>query len=487
VSPLQLWYFTQVLPKQNHFIQIVFEEFIDAQRSDGFIPNHSNPTNFLTRFHAFPLLANIAKEILDFQGSQDKAKLYLEKIIPYLQYWLKIPPENSSPHWENALQSLYEDLPIFNLWDKEGFGINARWIESPFLNSLLVLECEKCLQIADQFGIIIPERLWLEDQLRNLLKNIKDSWNPNHKYFAYRDIRTKKTPGKIIIQKSNKDGLFILEKKLRSPQRLNIRAVTKPEQSKKVTIEITGIYENNELLETIMPRDFTWSTTTGFSTTENVFDRIISINILGLPEESLIEISTSQYSTVDLSMFLPLLLPDINKKRTEQMINRWLEKEFPADFGFPLVPKKIQRNKENHLKCVDIPLNTLLLEGLIEQHKHELAKNIFNNLMKAVIKNLRSSKKFFKQYNAYDGTCTGEYNIINGMIPLKIFFRLIGIQRWTDHEIEFKGANVFKNEIKIFYRGLNIICSHKGHTIITSGGKTIELRTRDYQKIKIPT
>lgn len=487
VSPLQLWYFIQVLPRQNHFVKTVFDEFLDAKRDDGFIPNHSNPSNFLARFHAFPMLANIAKEILEFQGTSDIARLYLEKLIPYLQYWLNNPPEDASPHWENTLQSLYEDFPILNLWDKNGFGINARWIESPFLNSLLALECEKCLQIADLFEIIIPERAWLEDQKRNLLKNIENSWNSNQKYFAYCDIQTKKTPGKTIILKSNKTGLIQLEKKLRSAQRLNIRVVTPPELSRKISIEIKGSHENNELIETIMPRDFTWSTTTGFSTTENVFDHIISINILGLKENSLIEVTTSQYSTVDLSMFLPLLIPDINKKRNKQMINQWLEKEFLCDFGFPLVTRKIQGKRSSHLNWVDIPLNTLLLEGLIEQQELELAKNLFNNLMKAVIKNLRLSKKFFKRYNAYDGTCTGEYNIINGMIPLKIFLRLLGIQRWTDHEIEFNGSNVFKNEIKLFYRGLKLICSQNSYTIITPGGKIIELKARIYQKVKIPT
>jgi hypothetical protein len=136
---------------------------------------------------------------------------------------------------------------------------------------------------------------------------------------------------------------------------------------------------------------------------------------------------------------------------------------------------------------VDLPLNSLILEGLIKNHQFELAKKVYSNLMKVVIKNLRLSKKFFKLYDANDGTCKGEYNIINGMIPLKIFFRLIGIHRWTDNEIEFLGTSVFKNEIKIFYRGLQVVCSQKGHTIITSGGKSIELKTNNFQRIKIPS
>jgi len=73
------------------------------------------------------------------------------------------------------------------------------------------------------------------------------------------------------------------------------------------------------------------------------------------------------------------------------------------------------------------------------------------------------------------------------MIPLEIFFRLIGIRRWTDTEIDFMGSSVFKDDIKIFHRGLRVICSQKGHTIITSGEKIIELNAKNFQKIKIPS
>jgi hypothetical protein len=487
ISPIQLWYFLQVLPKQHYLIQNVFDEFLSFQREDGFIPNHSDPSNFLARFHAFPILATISQEILDAQRSQDSAIAYLQKLISYLHYWLTISTEKTSYHWENALQSLYEDLPIHNLWDKEGYGINTRWIESPFLNSLLAIECEKCLQIADQFAIEFPERKWLESQKTNLLKTINDSWNPKQKYFAYRDIHTKRSPGKVSILKKNGSGIFTLEKRLRSPQRLTAKVVTHPELSNKITIEIRGMFENQEVLEIIKPRDFFWSTTTGLSTTENVYESISSIKILGLPDDNSVEVSTSQYSMLDLSLFLSILIKENNKKNIQQMVDQWLEKEFLSNFGLSLIPKKYQTTGKSNMNSVDLPLNSLILEGLIDKQQLDLAKKIFINLMKVVIKNLRLSKKFYKLYDAHDGTCKGEYNIINGMIPLKIFFRLIGIQRWTDNGIEFMGSSVFKEEIKIFHRGLKVICSQKGHTIINSDGKIIELNTTNLQKIKIPS
>ncbi|PKO04686.1 MAG: hypothetical protein CVU41_15910 [Chloroflexi bacterium HGW-Chloroflexi-3] len=487
ISPIQLWYFLHVLPKQHNLIHFVFDEFLFFQREDGFIPNHSDPSNFLARFHAFPILATIGQEILDAQRSQDLAIAYLHKLISYLQYWLSNFIDKTSYHWENALQSLYEDLPIHNLWDKEGYGINIRWIESPFLNSLLVIECEKCLQIADQFKIDFPERNWLESQKTNLVKNIDDSWNPKQKYFAYRDIQTKKSPGKVSILKKNGSGIHMLEKNLQSPQRLTVRVITHPELSRKITVEIRGMFENQEVLEIIRPRNFIWSTTTGLSTTENVFESISSINILGLPDDNSVEVSTSQYSMVDLSLFLSILIKENNKIHIQQMVDQWLEKEFLSNFGLSLIPKKYLATGKTHTNSVDLPLNSLILEGLIDNQQLDLAKKVFINLMKVVIKNLRLSKKFYKLYDAHDGTCKGEYNIINGMIPLKIFFRLIGIHRWTENEIEFMGSSVFKEEIKIFHRGLKVICSQKGHMIITSDGKIIELNTTNLQKIKIPS
>lgn len=487
ITPIQLWYFLQVLPKQNALIQNVFNEFLIFQKKDGFIPNHSNPSNFLARFHAFPIFATIALEILDSQKSQDLAINYLKKLIPYLRYWLSNSSDNSSPYWENSLQSLYEDLPIHNQWDIDGYGINPRWIDSPFLNSLLAIECEKCLQIAEQFKINFPERTWLDDQKTILLSIIEDSWNPTRKYFAYRDFRTKKTPGKTSILKKNGSGIFIVEKNLRSPQRLTVRVITHPELSKKITIEIKGMLESQEILEIIQPRNFHWNTSTGFYTTENVFEFISSINIIGLPDDNSVEVSTSQYSMIDLSLFLPVLIKDANKKYTQQMIDQWIDKEFLSNFGLSLIPKKSQTNRMKRSNFVDLPLNSFILEGLIENQQLDLAKKVFINLMKVVIKNLRLSKKFFKLYDADDGTCKGEYNIINGMIPLKTFLRLIGIHRWTDDEIEFMGSSVFKEDIKIFYRGIKVICSQKGHTIITSGGKIFELKTKNFQKIKIPS
>ena len=129
----------------------------------------------------------------------------------------------------------------------------------------------------------------------------------------------------------------------------------------------------------------------------------------------------------------------------------------------------------------------MFLIELIEKNQIDLALSIFSKLMNVIIKNLRLSKKFYKLYEADDGTCTGEYNIINGMIPMKIFFNLLGIHHWNEDVIEFSGPSMFKDDVKVYFRGMGIICSQKGHKVITTGGKVIEIDNKNAQKIKIPS
>ena len=159
----------QVLPNNPEMIEDVFTKLMESQKTDGFIPNHTDPANFQTRFHSFPILARIAFELLSFQENQTKAEIILEKLMLYLRYWFSDSNGKFPPYWENPMQSLYEDLPIQNKMDLTGDGINSKWVLSPFLLGLLISECEICLKIAEDHQLSFSEREWLEDQKKSLL------------------------------------------------------------------------------------------------------------------------------------------------------------------------------------------------------------------------------------------------------------------------------------------------------------------------------
>lgn len=487
ISPIQFWYFQQAIPNQYKIFKQVFEDWINLQKSDGFIPNNNNPVSFQSRYHAFPILFKIASEILNNQEDTSLAKIYIDKLIPYLEYWLSNENMDHIPRWENAMQSLYEDFPIHNLWGESSAGVNPKWIDSPFLKSLLISECDLCITISTRFKIEHQQLDSIKKQRKILFEDLIGSWDNKQKLFPYRDIQTKKTPIKKIIFKTKGSGIHNITEELKYSQRISVMISSKKDLTKNITLEIEGEIGSQSIRESIKPRDVHWAVNNGLATTAYIFDRISKIQIINLPAESTIEFSTSKFNLKDLSLITPICIPGLEKKHLDSLVNHWLKSEFDTSFGFSQLPKNKSHSKTSPQNQIDLPMNTFLLISLVNQGYSSFAKLVFTKLMNNVVKNLRTSKKFYKLFDANNGNCIGEYNIINGMVPLKLFFNLCGILHWSDEEIIFFGANQFANDVIIYHRGLKVICSRKIHKLISSGGAEIEVDTKNFNKVKIPT
>lgn len=485
ISPLQLWYFQQASPDQNSFIKLFFDNLINQQHEDGFIPNNSNPADFHSRYHSFPILANIARTILKTINDHSIAEIYIHKLIAYIKYWLNDQSASKRPVWENPAQSLFESLPIHNLWDEKSQGIQTQWIDSPFLISLIIQEWEHIQSISQQFQLNCTELLQVNKQVETLYENLLGAWNKRLSLFPYRDAQTKKTPRGVSILKTTGSGKHEIHKELKYPQRIKLSIKTKAEYSRNITVEIDGLYEKNNITEIIKPRSIEWFLSNGVSSTKQVFDTITDIRIINLPENSSIEFSTCKFDHYDLSLFTAIGIQKLDNQYVDKMVENVLKIKFSSNFGFSLLPL-IPNEKTMNPNSIDLPLNTLISFALLDHHQIDLVRNNFEQLMDVITSNLQVSKKFYKLYDAHEGTCTGEYNIINGLVPLSLFFRLIGINYWSDNQIEFFGANQLKDDVIVFYRGLKVICTKTGHKIITSGGKMLDLNQNDKHKVTIP-
>ncbi len=478
ITPLQLWYFSQVIPNQTNKIKDQLMVFFVAQKEDGFIPNHMSTDDPQSRFHAFPILAKLSYEL--FSQDEDSAdySFILNHLILYMKKWLK----NESPYWENALQSFYEDLPIHNIFDQRNNPIHAKWVDSPFLNTLLHQEIDFCIKLAEHLSIELNEIEWLEGKKGDLLRQIQESWNNKLGIFRYRDIVTKKTPRKKNILKVKQAGSYPVEFDLGSPTRVSISISLEQEISRNIQINISGSSDGNEITETITARQISWGNLFGFATTPILFEKIKQIEINHFPKGNKMEIFTSDYSQVDLSCCLPITIDALPKQQMERITSNWL-----PPHGFPLVPKKYQTNQPEKQNIIDLPLVTMVLEGLIQNGYRKLAYVVFEKLMSVISENLRIYKNFYQFFDVDDGASIGEYNIINGLVPLKVYFNLLGIQYWTEDEIKITGNNVVENDVSIQFRGTKLVCSKDGYTIFTSDGKSLELKEDKIYEIKIPS
>ena len=68
----------------------------------------------------------------------------------------------------------------------------------------------------------------------------------------------------------------------------------------------------------------------------------------------------------------------------------------------------------------------------------------------------------------------GEPNSLNGLPPLGLFLRILGVQIVSSTRVEIFGENPFPWPVTIKYRGLTILRGKVKTTIIFPDGQTVE-------------
>ncbi len=157
-------------------------------------------------------------------------------------------------------------------------------------------------------------------------------------------------------------------------------------------------------------------------------------------------------------------------------MDRWLIPELMQPYGLPLMPVNKQPQESDRFNSVDLFLNRFILEGLIKHGQVVLASELYTNLMNAVVKNLKLFKRFYKTYDASDGYGSGDYNIVNGLLPVETFLRLIGIGFWSESKIEFTHYNPWNEPIRLQHRATTIVCDQDNFEITFPGGDSFQIK-----------
>ncbi|PKO17895.1 MAG: hypothetical protein CVU39_05280 [Chloroflexi bacterium HGW-Chloroflexi-10] len=488
MTPLDLWYFAQLLPDYPQVIMEMFNSFLNRQTVDGGMGNFSEPNHVLARFQAFPILTTLACQIFQQTSDRDWIKPIVTQLESYLNHWLS--PEfdqdqDGFPEWSHPLQTLYEILPIINRYHPSGEGIDTGWIESPMLPALLAREIDCWSSLVNQLGY--PARGdTFKNQKDKLVNAIQSTWNGKKKRYFYRDSiqHTSHTGYSITSQQGS--GQKKLNKKLRAPQRLCIKINCEAEHTHHMRVYIHGTTIKGRTVEEITTRQIHWSGQIGYATSQHVYQLVKNLEVEKLAQNDHLELRTVDYASADASLLLPLWSRSIDQKKAKALVENWLVPQLLQPYGIPYVPISHQPEKTDIFNSVDFPLNTMIMDGLIEYGFYTQAREIFTNMLSAVIKNLKLFKRFQKLYDASDGYGTSDYNIINGMIPVRVFLKLLGIQKWSKSEILIDHSSLFEQDITIVHRGYQIICHSQGHTIQSPGGKTIETHGNGPHQIQLP-
>ncbi len=487
MNPLELWYLMQVLPSIAPVILDNLTEILAKLNTQTDLVT-TDSSHYKQQYFPYPILATTILQILQYSPNRTWLQDHFNSLINYLKLWFGSNLTGSSstiPTWQNSLHSLVENNPIHNRWSIYGEGLNTQYIKSPMLLSLLLQEIKNTKKlgklIADQ-----PAQDWLDEKESFLIKQINSLWDGKKHHYVYKDIATDKSYLGTRLISASGSGKYRTNKKLRFPQRLNLRFHSQQEHTRNVKLVLYGEHQSVPIVEEIKPRDIHWFGQDGFYTSHAIFEQLIKIEIFQFPASDSVIVQTCDFARTDLSLAFPIWATDAEEKKMKLMVEKWLIPDLMQPFGLPMVPISEQPPQSDQFNSVNLTLNCFLLQGLLQYDYDHFAKQIFTNNLLAVTKNLKLFHRFMQQYDASDGYGTGEYNIINGLIPISIFLNLAGIRRWSTSEVIIDNISAFEKPITIFFRGNTIKTSSFGHTFYSPGGTIITTTGKGPHHIRIP-
>jgi hypothetical protein len=476
-TPFDAYYLSSVLPG-SEAAQDLLENFLAVQTEGGFIDGKPGLSGQRGRYNAPPLLSSLAWKL--YEKSEDQK--FLRDVFPKLLnfFWSWFSPEydedrDGLPQWKHILQTGFDDNPLFDAWHEWSLGVNITQVHSPALEAMLYQEAASLIKMAEQLERHDALTL-LHEQAAKLRASIESTWQPRTGLYHYRDrVTGLSLAGKVLVKQQG-SGIASPKLKFEQPIRLLIEVQTKNPSAKRPEIRIHQL-TTKPADEIIKSSDYQWHNRGSVFTTRNVFSKIAKISVRGLSDEDTVIISSLNFTTEDHTLFMPLWAGIPDEQHAQIMIGRALldAGRFNHPFGIPACPLLRSRNPEAEAvsQAVHLPWNLLICEGLLKYGFRADAARLVAHFMTGIIQNLKQNRAFYARYHAERGTGLGERNALNGLAPVDLFLRVLGVEILSSKRVRLEGVNPFPWDVTVQYKGLKVIRGQEKTEVVFANGKAV--------------
>jgi hypothetical protein len=256
--------------------------------------------------------------------------------------------------------------------------------------------------------------------------------------------------------------------------RLLVEIHTQDPTAKRPEIRIHE-YASKAADELISGGDYQWRSHGAVYTTQKVYARLGKVSIRGLHADDTVIISTLDFTTEDHTLFMPLWAGIPDAQHAQIMIGRALldPARFHRPFGVPACPSLHAPEAESVSQAVHLPWNLFIGESLLRYGFRTDAARLVAHIMNAIIQNLKQNRAFHARYHAEKGTGMGERNALNGLAPVDLFLRALGVEILSGTRVRLEGANPFPWDVTITYKGLTVIRGQQKTEVIFANGKSV--------------
>jgi hypothetical protein len=512
-SILEAGWLSSQIPGSPGLATGLIRNFLAGQSETGAVDGKLGLAGQRGRWLAAPFLANLTWQT--FQQTQDLE--LLREIQPgleaFINCWFSGAHDRDGdgfPEWDLPLQTGLEDNAAFNVWLANGQGADISTSESPAMAAMLCRETQALALIASVLDQPDKCKKW-EMESRRVSLLAEECWDKEEARYHWRDRDTHQSPAGKLIRTRRGPGTIALARKFQQPVRLLIRIELVGEATRRPEIILNGLNHETPQCEHFERKDFHWGPGLAVATTRMVYSSLVEIVVNGLEKRDRVSVSIMDFSSEDMTLFLPLWAGIPNPSRALDLVKGTIlaPDRFGGKFGIPdcnIVPVAAQdevvpvpaREKEGSpsrktatspfqqptpsCSNVHLPWNALIGEGLLKYDLRQEAAALTTRLMAAVIRNLKQEHAFALAYHVDSGAAVGERNPVQGLAPLGLFLGTLGVRIESDpgkpgsgHRVVLSGINPFPWPVTVKYRGLTITRGADTSVVTFPDGQTVRL------------
>ncbi len=274
---------------------------------------------------------------------------------------------------------------------------------------------------------------------------------------------------------------MIIKKQLDEPCRLVITLQSAHPLSPKTKLFLHGEGAAKEhWVESISIHHIHWNGDRGSATSEHLYSYLEYVVSYGISPDVEVSVNIGDFQKDDILLLLPLASKTATQDQAKALIERKVTAEdaFWSSYGLKSALKPE--------RSTVLPVwNAFAGEGLLEYGKQDLAAELFERLMRVIVKNIPRGKSFFAAYDARNGKGMGRPYQISGAAPVGYFLQILGIQIHSNRELLVKWKNPFPWPVKLSYRGLEVIHEKEKTTILFPDGQRTVVKDPHHTLVRL--
>ena len=491
-SVMETYYLTNfLLPTAPDILKGILDNYFNTQSAKGEIDLKPGLGGQRSHVLATPLLSCLTWRLYRYTSDRNYINKVFPKLLSFFLTWFTKThdrDEDLIPEWDQLIQTGFETNPHFSDINNESMGMVISTVESPDLCAFLFQECQSLLLIAKEINDTeaIPRLVIIAEKLKG---EVDEFWNDQQACFIFRDRDTHSALASEFLCSRKGTGIIEINQEYQPSIRPVIQVRTTKEGTHPIHIYIHGtLASGNHRVDHIQSSQFHWQLDCGCFTSQNIYQAIEHIEVLGASPNDTVCVLSSGYICADITGLIPLWAGLVTEDKAKILVNLGImnKKKFLSPYGLrPCCDLQGMEKLPDEFCRIYWLWIAIILEGLLLYGENKKAAVIITRLIKNVINYMKQNFSFHQFYHSETGIPLGPINTLTSLIPIGLFLEVVGVKIISPTKVEIKANNPFPWPVSIKYRGLTVVHQKKKTLVLFPDGRNITLDNNHHQIVSL--